>query len=76
MAHSGITREDVIESIINAQFVITKSSISRYRKSKKEKVHIMKSFTLDGLYVYTKGVIRKVNGEEHFFIIISAKKGD
>jgi len=36
MAHSGITREDVIESIINAQFVITKSSISRYRKSKKK----------------------------------------
>jgi len=76
MAQSGITREDVIEAIINAQFVITKISISRRRKMRKERVRIIKSFTMDGVYIYTKGVIRKIGGEDYFYIIISAKRGD
>jgi hypothetical protein len=37
-------------------------------------MHIIESFTYDGVLIYTKGVIRKQGQNEAFYIIVSAKR--
>lgn len=76
MAECGLDRQAVIEAILNAQFVVTKRSASPRRGVDRERVHIVKSFTFDGLFVYVKGVIRKVDGREAFYVVVSAKKAE
>ena len=70
----GLSEEDVLESILNATFVRAKRSRSPRRREKQEKVYIIKSFTYDGVLVYTKGVMRKMEQQEVFYILISAKR--
>lgn len=70
----GLTQEDVLESILNAAFVRSKKSRSQWRKDQKEKIYIIESFTYDGVLIYTKGVIRKDDQVESFYIIVSAKR--
>lgn len=70
----NLTEEDILESILNASFVRTKRSRSPWRKEHLEKIYIIESFTYDGVLIYTKGVIRKQEEVESFYIIVSAKK--
>ena len=74
MDADGLIEEDVLESILNAQFVRTKKSSSRFRRSAQEKVYIIESFTFSGILLYTKGVIRKDGSEEKVYFLISSKK--
>jgi len=74
MERDGIDEEDVETAIISARRVRTKRSTSRERRAEGEMVHILEGITLDGVAVYTKGVIRKFGGEEIFFVLISAKR--
>ena len=74
MDADGLIETDVLESILNAQFVRTKKSSSRFRKSEKEKVYIIESFTYSGTLIYTKGVIRKDGNDEKFYLLISSKR--
>jgi hypothetical protein len=74
MADAGLDRQAVIEAILSATFVETKRSTSLARSRARERVHIIKSFTFDGVFVYVKGVVRKANGEERFYVIVSAKR--
>ena len=74
LANDGLTREDAIESILNADFLTKKLSSSTDRLRPKEKVYIIESFTYDGTLVYIKGVIRRIRNRETFFIVISAKR--
>jgi hypothetical protein len=70
----GLTQDDVMESLIYAQYVRRKRSTSRYRKSRREMVYIIESFTLDGILVYTKGVLRKAKDGQDYYLLISAKR--
>jgi hypothetical protein len=70
----GLLQDDVIESLIYAQDVRRKRSTSRYRKSGREMVYIIESFTLDGILVYTKGVLRKAKDGQDYYLLISAKR--
>jgi len=72
--NDNLSQEDILESILNASFIRTKRSTSPWRQGKKEKINIIESFTYDGILIYTKGVIRKQEQVESFYIIISAKK--
>ena len=74
MDGDGLIEEDVLESILNAQFVRTKKSSSRFRQSGNEKVYIIESFTYSGMLIYTKGVIRKDGDDEKFYLLISSKR--
>lgn len=76
MAVSGLDRQTVIEAILSAQFVETKRSRSPQRKVRDERVHVIKSFSFDGVFVYVKGVIRRAGGVEQFYVVISAKRAD
>lgn len=74
LANDRLTKEDALESILNADFIRKKTSTSKDRLKPKEKVYIIESFTYDGILLYTKGVIRKIKDRETFYIIISAKR--
>lgn len=74
MDADGLIEEDVLESILNAQFVRTKKSSGHFRQSAKEQVYIIESFTYSGILIYTKGVIRKDGDSEKFYLLISSKK--
>ncbi len=76
LSESGLDRQIVIEAILSAQFLETKRSVSLRKQSRGELVHIIKSFSFDGVFVYVKGVIRRVNGQEQFYIVVSAKRAE
>jgi hypothetical protein len=76
MAIDGLTREEVIESIVNARSLRSKRSTSPQRGHSREKVHIIVGRTYAGLAIYTKGVIRKVEDRETFYVMISAKRNE
>jgi hypothetical protein len=74
LADDGLTHEDALEAILNADYLKKKNSISQDKIGPKEKVYIIESFTYDGILMYTKGAIKKSDGQETFYIIISAKR--
>ena len=76
MAQDGLTRDDVIESIINARSLRSKRSSSPRRGTLRERVHIIVGETFAGLAIYTKGVIRRVDGSDVFYVMISAKRSE
>jgi len=74
-ATDGLTREDVLESILNAQFLRVKNSTSPWRRGKRERLYIIDSFNFDGVPVYSKGVIRRISEHESdFYILVSGKR--
>jgi hypothetical protein len=50
----GLTRQDVIESILNAQFLRVKNARSPWRQNKRERLYIIDSFNFDGVPVYLR----------------------
>ena len=74
-AADGLVREDVIESILTAQFLRVKNSTSPWRKGRREQLYIIDSFNFEGVPIYSKGVIRRISEHESdFYIIISGKR--
>jgi hypothetical protein len=74
-ATDGLTRQDVIESILTAQFLRVKNSRSPWRQERREKLFIIESFNFEGVPIYSKGVIRRI--DEHasdFYILVSGKR--
>jgi hypothetical protein len=71
----GLLREDVIESILSANFLRMKNSTSPWRKGRREQLYIIESFNFEGVPIYSKGVIReRSEHESEFYIIISGKR--
>ena len=70
----GLTVEDVLEAIVNAN-AIKKTVVSRSARRSRagERLYVIESPTYGGIWVYTKGTIRKKGGEEVFYVFISAK---
>jgi hypothetical protein len=66
--------EDVFESILNANAikkVLRSRSPARTRRA--ERLYVIESPTFSGTWIYTKGVIRRKNGREVFYVLVSAK---
>jgi hypothetical protein len=74
MYSDGISKEDVIESILNAQFLRKKNSKSEFKEGKKEKIYIIESYSLTGTFIYTKGVIKGLDNEQKYYLLISSKR--
>ncbi len=71
----SITADDVAESIINAQRIDkTVRSRSPLRRHSGERLYIIKSSTYDGTRIYSKGTIVNEEGEDVFYILVSAKR--
>lgn len=70
----GLTVEDVIESIVNANAikkVLRSRSAARRRAA--EHLYIIESPTFTGTWVYTKGTIRRKGVQETFYVFVSSK---
>jgi hypothetical protein len=74
LANDGLTMDDALEAILNADYLTRKKSTSQDKFMPKERVYIIESYTYDGILMYIKGTIRKSRNQEEFYIIISAKR--
>lgn len=72
----GLSEEDVLESIVNAQKINKPlNSTNPQKKTRREKLYVILSFTYDDILVYTKGKIDKEpDGSEQFYVLISSKR--
>jgi len=69
-----LTRDEVREAIMNAA-VISKTLRSKNPLSGAvEKLYVIKSVTLSGIFVYTKGKFGKIENDEVFYVLISSKR--
>ena len=75
MFREGLTETDVLESVLNANG-IKKTIRSKNPNTKElERLHVIESFTYDGLLVYTKGKIRRnENNVDTLYVLISSKR--
>jgi len=70
----GLTVEDVIESIVNANAIKkVLRSRSTARRQAVERLNVIESPTFTGTWVYTKGTIRRKGAQETFYVFISSK---
>jgi len=68
---------DVLEAILNAvglKKVIV--STSPHRRKRREKLYVIESFTYDGVFVYSKGAVRKEGGQHVYYLLISSKRSE
>lgn len=70
--HDGLTVEDVLESVVNAN-AIKKTLRSRAPGHVGEKLYVIESPTFTGVWLYTKGTIRRKGGHEVFYVFVSSK---
>lgn len=70
----GLTVEDVLESVLNANAIkkVLRSS-SSFRTMRHERLYVIESPSFAGIWIYTKGRIRKKNREEIFYVFVSSK---
>jgi len=74
-AADGLTRADVTESIVTAQFLRVKNSRSPVRRGRRERLFIIDSFSFEGVPISSKGVVRRNEDHEtEFYILISGKR--
>ena len=70
----GLTVEDVLESVVNANAIKkTLRSRSPARRHAREWLYVIESPTFTGMWIYTKGTIRRQGHEEVFYVFVSAK---
>lgn len=70
----GLTPEDAIESILNAQ-CIKKTLRSKNAPGRTtEKLYVIESFNFSGSLIYTKGKFSRREGEEIYYLLISSKR--
>lgn len=65
---------EVKESILNADSIRSKRSRSPLRRRSGERVYIIVGESFSGIKIYTKGVIRKEDGRDLFYVLISSKR--
>ena len=70
----GLTVEDVLESVLNANAIkkVLRSMSSR-RSKRHEVLYVIESPSFAGIWIYTKGTIRKRNRQEVFYVFVSSK---
>jgi hypothetical protein len=71
----GLSRFDVVEAVVNAPAIYkTLRSRSARRASRGERLYVVVGFTHEGIFVYTKGALRRIAGEDWFYLFVSAKR--
>lgn len=74
MVLDALKENEVVESIVNAVSISkTLRSTSDRRSKGGDKLYVIKGCTYQGSFIYTKGTIRKAEGVEVYYVLISAK---
>ena len=64
----------MLESIVNANAIKkTVRSRSRSRELSRELLYVIESPTYTGVWIYTKGVLRRKGNQEIFYVLVSSK---
>ncbi len=75
MAADGLTKRDVLESILTATAIYkTIRSTSPFRGHARERLYVIRGRTLSGLLVYTQGKLISEGGRESFYFLVSSKQ--
>jgi hypothetical protein len=75
MRIDGLAREDVAESIVNATSIYkTIRSTNPQRTRPREYLYVIRSQSLDGTVIYSKGKLAGPPDDEWFYLLISAKR--
>jgi hypothetical protein len=70
----GLTVEDVLESVVNANAVKkVLRSRSTSRSQRRELLYVIESPSFTGIWIYTKGTIRRKDDQEVFYVFVSSK---
>jgi hypothetical protein len=64
----------VCEAIMNAPAIAKKVRSKNPRTGIREMLYVIEGFTVDGMSIYTKGKIEKLERKEVFYVIISSKR--
>ena len=72
---SGLSEVDVIEAVVNAPAIYKiLRSRSQRRAIRAERLYVIVGITHEGIVVYTKGALRREQGEDRFYVFVSAKR--
>jgi hypothetical protein len=72
---SPLALEGVLEAVVNAPAIYeTLRSRSTRRDAQNERLYVIVGFTHEGIFVYTKGALRRFAGEGWFYLFVSAKR--
>lgn len=75
MESDGLTEMDALEAIMTAVAINkTIRSKSPDRTSRNEKLYVIVGTNYEGLPIYTKGLIRRIEDRDVFYFLISSKK--
>ena len=70
----GLNVEDILESVLNANAIKkTIRSRSRHRTQARERLYVLESPNFSGVWIYTKGTIRRKADREVFYVFVSSK---
>ncbi len=69
-----LTPELVCNAIVNARAIDKSVRSKDPLTGNPEKLYVIKSFTDDGLFIYTKGKIGKLENREVLYVLISSKR--
>jgi hypothetical protein len=70
----GLSVEEVLESILNAASLRkVLRSRSTARRGRREPMYVIESPSFCGVWIYTKGVIRRKDAGETFYVLVSSK---
>jgi hypothetical protein len=74
MAIDDIAPDQVCEAILNAPFISKTLGSKNPSTGVAEKLYVIKGAADDGVFIYTKGKIDKIEGREVFYVLISSKR--
>jgi hypothetical protein len=74
MVHDDLDEDLVCEAILNAPSILKRLRSRNPRDGKREYLYVILGITFDGLVIYTKGKIAKLEDREVFYVLVSSKK--
>jgi len=74
MERDGLLPLYVIEAIINAPAINKTIRSTDPQTGKREYLYVIIGQSYNGMVIYTKGKIKKEDGEERYYILISSKR--
>lgn len=74
-AADDLSRDVVLEAVVNAPAIYkVLRSTSKGRAIRRERLYVIVGITHEGIVVYTKGALRRFEGEDYFYVFVSAKR--
>ncbi len=74
MRADDLSVQEVFESLLNAQGIYkVLRSRSQHRRSARERLYVIRSFTFDMTPIYTKGKLVRESGQPVFYVLVSSK---